>query len=212
MMAALGAGVLETRSVELAKKYGVRLYLGRSMEKDLTKGTFIMEHTAAFEDMPVTGLSIKENCHMFSLGGLQGDGSGVSRLFALVAELDVNVDMISQQTLPDGAMVSFSCSEEDAKLLLSRIEAGGFPQSPVHQGTLTKLSLIGVGMQTHGGIASAAFSALSRAGIPYYQVTTSEISISLTVDAKAQEKAISVLAETFDLCGEKIRDAQYPTL
>lgn len=198
-MASLGAGVLETRSVELAKKYGVKLYVGRSLEADLTKGTYIMEHNAAFEDMPVTGLSIQENCAMFSLGGLAADGSGVSRLFELVAELDVNVDMISQQTLPEGAIASFSCSDADAKILLARMAEGGFPQRPRHQGTLTKLSLVGVGMQTHGGIAAKAFTALSRARIPYYQVTTSEISLSLTVDAENQERAVRLLADTFGL-------------
>ena len=129
-MASLGAGVLETRSVELAKKYGVKLYLGRSLEEDLRKGTYIMEWNETFEDMPVTGLSIKENCAMFTIDGLAPDGSGVSRIFELVAELDVNVDMISQQTLPSGVLASFSCSEADAKLLLGRMETGGFPRQP----------------------------------------------------------------------------------
>ena len=206
-MASLGAGVLETRSVELAKKYGVKLYLGRSLEEDLRKGTYIMEWNETFEDMPVTGLSIKENCAMFTIDGLAPDGSGVSRIFELVAELDVNVDMISQQTLPSGVLASFSCSEADAKLLLGRMEAGGFPRQPLHQGTLTKLSLVGVGMRTHGGIAAAAFTALTQAGIPYYQVTTSEISISLTVDQQNQDRAIRVLADTFQLREDQL-DAQ----
>lgn len=109
-----------------------------------------MEWNETFEDMPVTGLSIKENCAMFTIDGLAPDGSGVSRIFELVAELDVNVDMISQQTLPSGVLASFSCSEADAKLLLGRMETGGFPRQPLHQGTLTKLSLVGVGMRTHG--------------------------------------------------------------
>ena len=207
-MASLGAGVLETRSVELAKKYGVKLYLGRSLEEDLRKGTYIMEWNETFEDMPVTGLSIKENCAMFTIDGLAPDGSGVSRIFELVAELDVNVDMISQQTLPSGVLASFSCSEADAKLLLGRMEAGGFPRQPLHQGTLTKLSLVGVGMRTHGGIAAAAFTALTQAGIPYYQVTTSEISISLTVDQENQSKAIRVLADTFQLRDDQLEAQQ----
>ncbi len=207
-MASLGAGVLETRSVELAKKYGVKLYLGRSLEEDLRKGTYIMEWNETFEDMPVTGLSIKENCAMFTIDGLAPDGSGVSRIFELVAELDVNVDMISQQTLPSGVLASFSCSEADAKLLLGRMEAGGFPRQPLHQGTLTKLSLVGVGMRTHGGIAAAAFTALTQAGIPYYQVTTSEIPISLTVDQENQSKAIRVLADTFQLREDQLEAQQ----
>lgn len=167
-----------------------------------------MEWNETFEDMPVTGLSIKENCAMFTIDGLAPDGSGVSRIFELVAELDVNVDMISQQTLPSGVLASFSCSEADAKLLLGRMETGGFPRQPLHQGTLTKLSLVGVGMRTHGGIAAAAFTALTQAGIPYYQVTTSEISISLTVDQANQDKAIRVLADTFQLRDDQLEAQQ----
>ncbi|MEG0804379.1 MAG: aspartate kinase, partial [Pygmaiobacter sp.] len=95
-MSSLGAGVLETRSVELAKKYGVRLFLGKALEADHTKGTYIMD-TMTFEEMPVTGLSIKDDCSLIQARGRGAGGALTCELFALLAQLDINVDMISQQ-------------------------------------------------------------------------------------------------------------------
>lgn len=201
-MASLGAGVLETRSVELAKKYNVNLYLAKTLE-DGRKGTYIMERDATFEDMPITGISIKENCVMQSIHGVSGDGKCVNDLFALIAELDINVDMISQQMLQGGeTTLSFSCSAEDAALLNRRIREENLPYEIETQGALCKISLVGVGMITHSGIASKAFAALYQNGIRYYQVTTSEISISIMVDAENTQLAVQALAKVFDLYGE----------
>lgn len=199
-MASLGAGVLETRSVELAKKYRVKLYLGQSLERDKTKGTYIMEKDSSFESMPVTGISLLENCSMLNITGAPADGSCVSRLFSIVSRLDVNVDMISQQILSDGTLaLSFSCKPADAALLQKAAAADGFPYALEVQNTLAKISLVGVGMISHSGIASRAFEALYRSGLRYYQITTSEISISITVDSENMEKAAQILADEFEL-------------
>lgn len=201
-MASLGAGVLETRSVELAKKYNVKLFLGRSLEGDLSKGTYIMDRMD-FEDMPVTGISIKEDCTMVRARNLAGGGVGAGQLFGVIADLDVNVDMISQQTEADGGnMLTFSCSAADADRLFAEAASRSLPASLERQSGLVKLSLVGAGMITHSGVAGKAFAVLVAEGIPYYQVTTSEISISLTVDAENRDKAIACLARAFDLCEE----------
>lgn len=201
-MASLGAGVLETRSVELASKYGVRLFLGRSLESDLSKGTYIMK-THEFEDMPVTGISIKEDCTMVCAGHLAPGGVGAQELFAVIADLDVNVDMISQQsTDDDGCSLTFSCSAADAGRLMAEAGSRGLCAVLKAQSGLCKLSLVGAGMVTHSGIAGKAFGVLVTAGIPYYQVTTSEISISLTIDETNRDKAVCALAQAFDLCEE----------
>ena len=201
-MASLGAGVLETRCVEIAKKYGVRLYLGKSLETDKRKGTYIMESNETFESMPITGISLKENCAMLTITGAPGDGRCVDDVFALVAELDVNVDMISQQILSDGGVaLSFSCSLDDAALLEQKLAQRALPYALSVQQPLGKLSLVGVGMITHSGVASRAFSALYQNGIRYYQITTSEISISITVDVQNLQKAVALLSREFGLCG-----------
>ncbi len=202
-MASLGAGVLETRSVELAKKYHVRLYLGQSLEQDKTKGTYIMERDQSFESMPVTGISLTDNCAMLNITNAPADGSCVSSIFDLVAKLDVNVDMISQQLLSDGQIaLSFSCKPEDALLLQKASAESRLPYKLDIQNTLAKISLVGVGMISHSGIASRAFEILFQNGIRYYQITTSEISISITVDAADMQRAAHLLAEEFELCEE----------
>lgn len=199
-MAALGAGVLETRSVELAKKYRVRLYLGRSLESDKSKGTYIMEKDNAFEYMPVTGISLSDSCAVLNITNAPADGSCVSSLFAIISRLDINVDLISQQLLSDGAIaLSFSCKPENARLLQKAAAESGFPYELRLQGTLAKISLVGVGMITHSGIASRAFEILYQNGIRYYQISTSEISISITVDAENLERAAQLLAQEFEL-------------
>ncbi|MCE5235003.1 MAG: aspartate kinase [Eubacteriales bacterium] len=200
-MAALGAGVLETRSVELAKKYRVRLYLGRSLENDKTKGTYIMEKDNTFEYMPVTGISLSERCAVLNITNAPADGSCVSSLFAIVSKLDINVDLISQQLLSDGSIaLSFSCKPDDAQLLLRACAERGFPYELRLQSTLGKISLVGVGMITHSGIANRAFDTLYRNGIRYYQISTSEISISITVEGENLERAARLLSEEFELC------------
>lgn len=200
-MAALGAGVLETRSVELAKKYDVRLYLGQSLERDKTKGTYIMEKDTSFEYMPVTGISLSDNCAVLNIANAPADGSCVSNLFAIIARLGINVDLISQQFLSDGTIaLSFSCKPDDAALLRKACAQSGFPYELDIQNSLAKISLVGVGMITHSGIANRAFEVLYRNGIRYYQISTSEISISITVDAENMEKAARLLAEEFELC------------
>lgn len=200
-MAALGAGVLETRSVELAKKYRVRLYLGRSLENDKTKGTYIMEKDHTFEYMPVTGISLSDRCAVLNITNAPADGSCVSGLFAIISKLDINVDLISQQLLSDGTVaLSFSCKPDDAQLLLKACAERGFPYPLRLQSTLGKISLVGVGMITHSGIANRAFDALYRNGIRYYQISTSEISISITVEEENLERAACLLSEEFELC------------
>lgn len=96
-MACLGAGVLETRSVELASKYNVPLFLGRALIKDKSRGTWIMERTKHLEDMPITGISIKDDYAIMRVNDLPTDGVFIGRLFAMIARLNINLDTISQR-------------------------------------------------------------------------------------------------------------------
>ena len=199
-MSSLGSGVLETRSVELAKKYQVKLFLGRSLEKDLTRGTYIV-NTNAFEEMTVTGISVIDDCTMLSTRCDVMGENGVSKLFSMIAELNINVDMISQQTLDqENCMVSFSCPSESARRLQEEVQKKGLPFEFTAQPSLVKVSLVGAGMITHSGVAAKAFAILSEAKIRYYQITTSEISISITIDNENKQRAVETLANAFDLC------------
>ena len=197
-----GAGILETRSVELAKKYNVKLYIGKSLESDKRKGTYVMNDSIFIEDMPVTGISISDDCAIYSLRGLENDGVVIAKLFQLLADHNINVDMISKQTYGDNqCTISFSCTDAQAKDLDTAIENHEILSEIVieKQPNLSILSLVGVGMATATGVASKVFSILAKEGIMYYQITTSEISISVTVSRDEKIKAVIALCEAFGL-------------
>ena len=199
----LGSDKLETRSVELAKKYGVELFLGKALERDKSKGTYIMNNdNLLVEEMPVTGMSIQEDVTIFTMRNIKNDGRTVAECFKILGELDINVDMISQQSMgKDTCSVSFSCTRDQGRELKKRIDAAEiFKGVTVDcEEDLAMISLVGVGMATHSGVASEVFNVLAANDIKYYQITTSEISISVTVDMEWKSKAAIALAEAFEL-------------
>ncbi len=201
-LASTRAAVLETRSVELAKKYNVKLFIGRSLENDKRKGTYVMNDSIYIEEMPVTGISISDDCSIYSLRGMENDGVAVAKLFQLLADLHINVDMISKQTYGDNkCTISFSCTDEQARDLDRAVENHEILSEIAveKQPNLSILSLVGVGMATATGVASKVFSILAKEGIMYYQITTSEISISVTVNRDEKIKAVIALCEAFGL-------------
>ena len=199
-MACLGSGVLETRSVELASKYHVKLFLGKALEKDKRKGTYIMETIKNLEDMPITGISIKDDYATMRVNELPNDGKFLGELFAMIAKLDINLDTISQQLTHDGKVnFSFYCNKQQSDTILEHLDElhSKYPISRLLG--FVKLSVVGVGISTHSGIAAKVLNTLSAHGIRYYMITSSEISISLTIEEKDKQKAIQVLGEAFDL-------------
>ncbi len=201
-LSSTGAAVLETRSVEIAKKYNVKIYIGKSLETDKRKGTYVMNDSIFIEEMPVTGISISDDCSIYSLRGMENDGVAIAKLFQLLADLHINVDMISKQTYGDNkCTISFSCTDEQAKDLDKAIENHEILSEIMveKQPNLSILSLVGVGMATATGVAGKVFSILAKEGIMYYQITTSEISISVTVNRDEKIKAVIALCEAFGL-------------
>lgn len=199
-MACLGSGVLETRSVELASKYHVKLFLGKALEKDKRKGTYIMETIKNLEDMPITGISIKDDYAIMRVNELPNDGKFLGELFAMIAKLDINLDTISQQLTHDGKVnFSFYCNKQQSDTILEHLDElhSKYPISRLLG--FVKLSVVGVGISTHSGIATKVLNTLSAHDIRYYMITSSEISISLTIEEKDKQKAIQVLGEAFDL-------------
>ena len=201
-LASGGAAILETRSVELAKKYNVKLYIGKSLESDKRKGTYVMNDSFYIEEMPVTGISISDDCSIYSLQGMKNDGIAIADLFQILANLNINVDMISKQTYGDNlCTVSFSCTDAQSAELDAALENNGTLKGITlkKQPNLSIISLVGVGMATATGVASKVFTILAKEGIMYYQITTSEISISVTVNRDEKIKAVIALCEAFGL-------------
>ena len=198
-MACLGSGVLETRSVELASKYQVPLYLGKALEEK-KKGTWIMENTKQLEDMPITGISVKDDYAIMRINHIENDGVFLGQLFKMIADLNINLDTISQQLDDEGkANFSFYCTEEQSRIIMENMDKVLEKYPITRMLGFIKLSLVGLGISTHSGIASKVLNTLRENEIPYYMITSSEISISLTIDAQDKEKAIEVLGKAFDL-------------
>lgn len=200
-MSVCGAGVLETRCVELAKKYGVELYLGRTLETE-RKGTTVMsQEKIMFEDMPITGISIKDGCTIVSFPPMEYASGSVASAFDLIAQSRINLDIINQNVIGGKIAFSFSCPDAQAAELRAALQSSetlGALQADIRSG-YTQISVVGVGMATHTGVAARVFGVLAGAGIPYYQITTSEISISFTIDPDNKGKAVAALARAFDL-------------
>lgn len=199
-MACLGADVLETRSVELASKYGVKLFLGKALEKDKSKGTYIMETTKNLEDMPITGISVKEDYAIMRVNELPNDGKFLGELFRMIDRLNINLDTISQHLTHDGKVnFQFYCNTKQSETIMQNLDSlhSQYPISRLLG--FIKLSVVGVGISTHSGIAAKVLTTLSEHEIPYYMITSSEISISLTIEEKDKQKAVEVLAKAFDL-------------
>lgn len=199
-MSALGAGVLETRSVELAKNYNIPIYLGRTLSNE--KGTWIMSNSDLLEKKAVTGVALDKHMMHVTVSHPLPDNRLLTALFNKLEEGSVNVDMISQIINLEGLQLSFTIKDTDAGQItgifneLSKdFNALEFKINEAY----VKISLIGSGMRDMSGVASKAFITLIENDIPFYQTTTSEISISSVIDADNGEKAVSVLYEAFDI-------------
>lgn len=199
-MANLGSKIMEVRSVELGKKYGVEIFVGRSLDE--SGGTVIKERVIVNEEKPVTGLATVDEVLAVEISGLANVAGTLGNIFNILANHNLNIDMIIQTSAHDGTSVSFTINGADYLLFEKAREdiLYRFPNYTfkIEEG-LMKLSIVGVGMASHTGVASRVFEVLGDAGIGAHQVTTSEISISVTIDANKKELAVTKLAEAFGL-------------
>ncbi|WP_251942976.1 MULTISPECIES: aspartate kinase [Staphylococcus] len=199
-MSALGAGVLETRSVELAHNYNIPLYLGRTLSN--VKGTWIMSQTELLEKKAVTGVALDTHMMHVTISYPLPDDRLLTALFNKLEEGAVNVDMISQIVNLEGLQMSFTFKDTDAiqltKILESLTEQFNALDFKINE-DYVKISLIGSGMRDMSGVASKAFITLIENDIEFYQTTTSEISISCVIDADNGKRAVSALYQAFEI-------------
>ncbi len=194
-MSSLGAKVLHSRSVEIAKKYGITIYCGSTFSDE--EGSYVMKKN--IEQPVVSGLSVMDNQTQVTLSNLPLDYNLVQQIFEKVAKEGLNVDMISVIS-NTGLNISFTIIEEKKSHIekaLSQIlkDMKGFNVS-YHSG-FSKISIVGIGMKSSSGVASKYFKALEK--IPVKLVTTSEIKISCLVEEKFKEKAVKSLVNVFEL-------------
>ncbi|GBU10918.1 lysine-sensitive aspartokinase 3 [Erysipelotrichaceae bacterium] len=194
-LAILGASVLETRAVELAKKYVIPLYVGKTLSN--LPGTWIGEK--AMEKKVVTGIGIDKNVLRVSISGMEMTITNIADLFELFEKQAVNVDMISQNA---DKSLAFTCKRDEQREVEKAITDLKHHNAGVHTNILTdvaKISLVGIGMMSSTGTAAKVFRLLANSQIEVLQVSTSDISISVIISEQAVEQAVIQLAQAFDL-------------
>lgn len=195
-VASLGAKVLHSRSVEIAKKFATVMYCGASFSE--TKGTFIVEKN--IEQPMVSSLSVMDNQAHVTISHLPEDYTVIHNIFDYIAKEDLNVDMISVINMESSITLSFSIIEDekhDVQITLDPILSKYENCKVEFEHGFMKTSIVGVGMRTARGVASRFFGALSH--IPIKMVTTSEIKISALLEEKYKDEVIALLAEEFSL-------------
>ncbi|WP_294659691.1 aspartate kinase [uncultured Fusobacterium sp.] len=200
-MANLGAGVMETRAVELGKKYNIPIFVGKSLSK--TGGTYIMEKNIAMEDKLVTGVSITKEIIVTTISNIPFSSENVAEIFSTIDSCGLNINMITQNINKHMKVeISFSCQASEKYLLEQVTEKikGKFSTCEIELNeNLGMISIVGVGMINNSGIAGKFFSVLSRNGVNFYQVTTSEISISCSIDRENIQRAVEAVGREFSL-------------
>jgi aspartate kinase len=202
-MASLGSKVLQIRSVEFAGKYKVRLRVLSSFQED-GEGTLItFEDDSDMEKPVISGIACNRDEAKITLLGVP-DRPGIAyQILGPVGDANIDVDMIVQNVSHDGLTdFSFTIHRNDyqrtMQILLS-VDQHIKSRGVIGDERIAKVSLVGVGMRSHAGIASAAFRALAEEGINIQMISTSEIKISIVIDEKYMELAVRVLHKVFDL-------------
>lgn len=201
-MASLGAGVLHHRSVELAHKFGVPLYVASTFSDE--PGTrIVIGGNGKMEDSLITGMTSSHSDVQVILMNLPVGMKSLRRIFDEMGEKEVNVDMISQMMNGDQRMhVSFTIPREDAQVARDLMETWQQEDEAIHWSInedIVKMSIVGMGMRTHSGVAGKVFDLLEQEGIEVKMITTSEINISWVIVAADEEKAIRAIGEGFEL-------------
>jgi len=201
-LASLGAKVMHSRSIEFGKKYDVPIHVRSSLTD--TEGTMIVAQTRGMEDIVVRGVTLKRDLARVLLMGVPNRPGIASQIFARIARHNVVVDDIIQNIVEHAseANIGFTVSSPDMKeaeaICEDLVRTIGVKTYEVDN-QLAKVSIVGIGMKTHTGVAARMFSALAEAQINIQNITTSEIVISCIVDAKDGERAVQVLHSAFGL-------------
>lgn len=200
-MASSGAGVMHPRSIELAEKYKVPVLL--ALNTGDIPGSLIKEIDNTMENPAITGLAVNNDQAIITLNGIPHDIRVIADIFQSIANKDINIDMISQ-TFPVNRLVSISFTLPKADLnhalkVLDTFKDKIFTFSYDAFEDITKLSVVGLGMNTQSGVAAKVFNLLADNDIPVSIVTTSEIKISYIINPNDQRKAIEAIAKEFDL-------------
>ena len=201
-MASAGAKVLQTRSVAMAMRHNVKLQVLSSFNE--TPGTMVVDEEMTMEQQKISGIAYSRDEAKVTLSGLPDQPGIAAAIFGQLADAHINVDMIVQSAAADGQStdITFSLGEADLDKAVGLLEAArgdlGFAEISSN-GKVAKVSIIGTAMRTQAGIAKTMFAILAEKGINLQVISTSEIKISVLIEADYTELAVRSLHEAFGL-------------
>ncbi len=200
-LASLGTQVMQARSVEVGKKYGVPILVRSSLNN--SSGTLIAKEVKSMENVLVRGVALNKNEAKITIFGVPDKPGVAARIFKIIADQNVNVDMIIQnKTKTNTTDISFTVFKSELKNALATVHKA--VQDVRAKGVecdenIAKVSVVGVGMRSHSGVASKMFGALAKKRINIEMISTSEIKISCVIASKHGEKAVKILHQEFGL-------------
>ena len=200
-MASLGAKVMQARSVEFAKKYDVPIHVRSSFSNE--DGTFIVKEAKEMEEAVVRGVTVTKNEAKVTLSKVPDIPGIAAKVFKNIAESNINIDMIIQNVSEHGTTdLTFTVVKSDLDKLLGTLEniskEIGIESFKTDE-DIAKVSVVGIGMKSHAGVAAIMFNALAETGINIEMISTSEIKISCVIREEYAEKAVQILHEKFEL-------------
>jgi aspartate kinase len=198
-LASTGAKVLEIRSVEFAKKYSVPVHVRSTFSE--VEGTWLVEEDQSMTDVLVSGVACDKNEAKITLLRVPDQPGLAAQVFGPIADAHIVVDMIIQNASEDGTTdMTFTVPKADHQKALAIVEKA---LPAVHargikvDTNIAKISVVGVGMRTHAGVAATMFQVLAREKINIQMISTSEIKISVVIDARQSDDAVRALHDAF---------------
>ena len=202
-LASLGAKVLQIRSVEFAKKYNVDVHVRSSLNENT--GTMVTREDKEMEGILVSGIAYDKNEAKIAVMGVPDKPGIAAKILTALSDANISVDMIVQNAGSDGLTdFTFTVTKADlkqAQLITNEVAKEIHAKEVVCDENISKISIVGLGMRSHAGVATRMFTALAQNGINIQMISTSEIKISVVIDEKYTELAVRLMHETFGLAG-----------
>lgn len=200
-LAGSGAQVMQARSIEVAKKYGVVIHVRSSLENK--KGTFIKKGTKGMEAPVVSGIAFDKNEAKLSITGVPDHPGVAATIFGALAQDNINVDMIIQSTAQNATNdITFTVTRPDLKramVILESVKKKLGAKNILSDDTVAKISIVGVGMRSHPGVAARMFETLANDGINIELISTSEIKVACVIREDDGQRAVRLLHKAFGL-------------
>ena len=202
-LASLGAKVLQIRSVEFAKKYNVDVHVRSSLNENT--GTMVTREDKDMEGILVSGVAYDKNEAKIAVMGVPDKPGIAARILTALSNANISVDMIVQNVSSAGMTdFTFTVTKADlkqAQMITNEVAREIQAREVVCDENISKISIVGLGMRSHAGVATRMFTSLAQNGINIQMISTSEIKISVVIDEKYTELAVRLMHETFGLAG-----------